>query len=82
MKPYLQSVHHLITAHNQQQTQFIKLKSNDIVHVTPVVLSVDGMQLKPGCQRDSMTNELVGTTEKIDILRIVSKILNLIPYYS
>ena len=33
----------------------------------PAVFSSDGMLIKPGCQRDPISNELVGTCAKIDM---------------
>ena len=44
----------------------VTLIYNEEVQLIPAVDSIDGMQLKPGCQVDQVT-KLVGLTMKADI---------------
>lgn len=47
--------------------EVVTLADTESLKVVLVVDLLDGMQIKPGCQIDQITKELVGSTEKIDV---------------
>jgi hypothetical protein len=65
-KPFLQAAHQMAVKY-VDENRLLRMKDNESVAAVPVVFSTDGMLLKPGCQRDPVSNELIGTTENIDI---------------